>query len=222
MAKDAVDQRTSRPLLTLGRVDLVRVQVGYRAGPEGPVVQQFLLDLPVPEHDDSLADELDEARVLAALEPMLQLEDGVPRHYSVHVHRSHTSWGASPGVLEVGLLVTAGSARTAESAAWADRAGSAFRELMGLVGRPERTPTTREAAIRHARDSVAACYGLDLGSLSVSTEEHHAAENSWSLALRAAGGEEYDVVVGLVDGFAGSVQLRHRSRLEVSTSVGAE
>lgn len=220
MASEAPDRQEARPLLTLGRVDLLRVQVGYRPGPEGPVVQQLLLDLPVPDHRPG--ESLDEARVLTALEPVLDAGDGSPRHYSLHVHRSHTSWGASPGALEVGLLVTAGSAAAAGSAAWAERAARAFRDLMTLVGRPEPSPTTRNAALRRARDSVAACYGLDTATLSASAEEHHAADNSWSLALRAGGGEGYDVVVGLVDGYAGSVRLVHRSRIEVAASVGAE
>ncbi len=198
MTREAVDRQEARPLLTLGRVDLLRVQVGYRAGPDGPVVQQFLLDLPVP--DDGSGEPVEEARVLAALELVLDTGDGVPRHYSLHTHRSHTSWGASPGALEVGLLVTAGSAAAAGSSAWADRAARAVRALMVLVGRPEPTATTRDAALRRARDSVASCYGLDPATLSASTEEHHAADNSWSLALRAGVGEGYDVVVGLVDG----------------------
>ena len=47
MGTHAVD--SSRPLLTFGRVDLVRVQVGYRASPEDLAYQQFLLDLSVLE-----------------------------------------------------------------------------------------------------------------------------------------------------------------------------
>ena len=221
MARDAVQQHSSRPLLTLGRVDLVRVQVGYRARPDGPVHQQFLLDLPVPEPAVSGAP-VEEAHVLAALEPVLHPGDGAPRHYSLHAHRSHTSWGASPGALEVGLLVTVGSTTGAAADAWVDGATRAFRDLMELAGRPEPTTTSREAALKRARDSVAASYGLDPDTLSPSTEQHHATENSWALALRAGGGERYDVEVGLVDGYAGSVRIVHRSRIEVSDSVGSE
>lgn len=221
MARNAVDQHSSRPLLTLGRVDLVRVQVGYRARPDGPVHQQFLLDLPVPE-PAAIGAAVDQARVLTALEPVLHPGDGAPRHYSLHTHRSHTSWGASPGALEVGLLVTVGSASVAAADVWVDGATRAFRDLMELAGRPEPTTTSREAALKRARDSVAASYGLDPDTLSPSTEEHHAAENSWTLALRAGGGERYDVEVGLVDGYAGSVRVRHLGRIEVSDSVGSE
>jgi hypothetical protein len=217
-----VDPRPARPLLTLGRVHLLRVQVGYRAGPEGPVHQQFLLDLPVPEAAPVDGEPLDEARVLAALDPVVKADNGGPRHYSLHAHRWHTTWGQSPGALEIGILVTAGTATAAASEAWRDAVSRGFRELMALAGPPEPAPTPREAAILRARRSVASSYALDPDELSPSAEEHHAAENSWTVALRAAGGEGYDVVVGLVDGYAGSVRVRHRSRIEVSASVGSE
>ncbi len=223
MASDAVDQPARRPLLTLGRVDLLRVQVGYRARPDGPVHQQFLLDLPVPDAERAGPDGvLDESRVLGALEPVLYPGSGAPRHYSLHTHRSHTSWGPGPGALEIGLLVTAGSRKEAVAEVWVDGVTRAFRDLMDAAGRPEPAPTSREAALARARRSVAAAYALDPDGLSPSTEEHHAAENAWSVALRAEAGERYDVVVGLVDGFAGSVRVRHRSGIEVSDSVGAE
>jgi hypothetical protein len=217
-----VDPGSARPLLTLGRVHLVRVQVGYRAGPEGPVHQQFLLDLPVAEEANGDREPLDEARVLAALEPVVYAGNGGPRHYSLHAHRWHTTWGQSPGALEIGLLVTAGTSTAAASEAWLASVTRGFRDLMDVVGRPEPATTTRESALLRARRGVASSYGLEPEDLSPSAEEHHAAENSWTVALRTAGGEGYDVVVGLVDGYAGSVRVRHRHRIEVSTSVGSE
>lgn len=221
MASDAVDGRPSRPLLTLGRVDRVRVQVGYRATPDGPAFQQFLLDLPVPEAESDQA-ALDERRVLAALEPVLYVGAGAPRHYSVHQHRWHTSWGPSPGALEIGILVTTGTRRAALSTSSQDGVTRAFRDLLDLVGRPEPMPTSRDAAILRARRGAAAAYALDPEELSLNAEEHHPSENSWAVGLRTPAGEEYDVVVGLVDGYAGSVRVRHGERIEVSDSVGSE
>ena len=94
MVGDAVGGLGARPLLTLGRVDRVRVQVGYRARPDGPAQQQFLLDLPVPGTDSDIGEDLlDESRVLTALEPVLYVGGDAPRHYSLHQHRWHTSWG---------------------------------------------------------------------------------------------------------------------------------
>lgn len=221
MTPDAVDDPpTRRPLLTLGRVDRVRVQVGYRARPDGPAYQQFLLDVPVPE--TAGPERLDESRVLAALEPVLYAGAGAPRHYSLHQHRWHTSWGPSPGALEIGLLVTTGTRAAGQSEATLAGVTRAFRELLDLAGRPESTPISRDAALLRARHAAATAYAVDPDSLSPSTEEHHLAENSWRVRLRTTGGEEYDVVVGLVDGHAGSVRVQHTERIEVFDSVGSE
>ena len=93
-----------RRLLTLGRVDQVRVQVGFRTTPEDRPYQQFLLDLPVSEGASVRKhDAFDEELALAALEPVLFAGAEAPRHYSLHQHRWHTSWGASPGVLDIGI-----------------------------------------------------------------------------------------------------------------------
>jgi len=223
MPSDAVGERSSRPLLTLGRVDLVRIQVGYRAQPDGPAHQQFLLDLSVPEPESTPArDAFGEAWVLAALEPVLYGGTDAPRHYSVHAHRWHTSWGPGPGALEIGLLVTAGTIRAAASEAWKDGVARAFRALMEEVGLPEPTPTSRAAAVTRARRCAGTAYALDPETLTLSSEEHHRAANSWTMGLRAATGDEYDVVVGLVDGYAGSVRVRHVRRTEIFDSVGSE
>lgn len=222
MASHAAE-RSARPLLTLGRVDRLRVQVGYRASPDGPAYQQFLLDIPVPEADvagDRAG--LDEAPVLAALEPVLYAGAEAPRHYSLHQHRWHTSWGMSPGVLEIGILVTTGTSTVALSKALQEGATRGFRALLDLVGRPEPTTTSRDAAVLRARRSVAAAYALDPDTLSLSAEEHHAADNSWLVGLRSTTGDGYDVVVGLVDGYAGSVRVRHEERIEVFDAVGSE
>lgn len=221
MATDAVDERPPRPLLTLGPVDLVRIQVGYRAQPDGPAHQQFLIDLPVPPGEGD-RDAFDESWVLSALEPVLRDGAGPPRHYSLHVHRWHTSWGPSPGALEIGLLVTAGTRSAALSDAWQDVVTSTFRDLLGLAGRPALTPTSRDAAILRARRSIATAHAVDPDALSLSSEEHHPSENAWTMGLRTTTGDEYDVVVGLVDGYARSVRVRHVERIEVSDSVGSE
>jgi hypothetical protein len=222
MASRAVD--ASRPLLTLGRVDMVRVQVGYRAAPDDWASQQFLLDLPVPEADSARdQDAFAERRVLAALEPVLYVGAAGPRHYSLHQHRWHSSWGARSGVLELGLLVTTGTKTTA--ALWEashDGVTRAFRDLMEMAGRPEQTPTSRDAAVLCARRGAATAYAVDPDALSLSAEEHHPADNSWTFRLRTAAGEEYEALVGFVDGFAGSVRVRHGHRIEVSDSIGSE
>lgn len=222
MGTDAVDP--SRPMLTFGRVDLIRVQVGYCTSPEDLPHQQFLLDLPVLEVVKARdRDALDERLVLGALESVLHADADAPRHYSLHQHRWHTSWGASPGAMEIGLLVTTGTRSTAASAeAPLDGVTRAFRELMEVAGQPEPTPTSRDAAILRARRGAATAYALDPDTLSLSAEEHHPAENSWTFNLRTTAEDAYEVVVGFVDGYAGSVLVRHEQRIEVSDSIGSE
>jgi hypothetical protein len=221
MATESVDRPSAhRPLLTLGAVHRLRVQVGYRASPDGPAHQQFLLDVPVP---GLVAQEaFDEARVLAALEPVVHAGADTPRHYSIHEHRWHTSWGPSPGALEIGLLVTTGSRSEAVSDAPVGGVTRAFRDLFELVGRPRPAPTSRDAAVQRARDGAATAYAVDPEALVLSTEQHHPDSNSWRVRMRTTGGDEYDVVVGLVDGYQGSVRVRHASRTEVFDSVGSE
>ena len=218
----AVDEPPVRSVLTLGRVDVVRVQVGYRARPDGPAYQQFLLDVPVPRTEADDADAVDQERVLSALEPALYVGGGTARHYSVHQHRWHTSWGPSPGALEIGLLVTTGARTAATCAASLDGAVRAFRDLLDLAGRPLSTPVSRDAAILRARRAAATAYALDPDALSLSSEEHHPAQGSWSLRLRTTDGDEYDVLVGLVDGYAGSLRVRRDAWIQVYDSVGSE
>lgn len=221
MARESVEESASRPRLTLGRVDRVQVQVGYRVRPDGPADQHFLLDVTLPEPDAG-RDGLDESRILRTLDPVLHAGSEAPRHYSVHAHRWHTSWGPSPGTLEIGVLVTTGPGATATSDRWEDGVTSAFRALLDLLAAPPATPTARDAAVLRARRSAEAAYAVDPDALSLSAEEHHPAHNSWTLGLRTTAGDEYDVVVGLVDGYAGSVRVRHTTRSEVSDSVGSE
>jgi hypothetical protein len=223
MAGHAVDRRSSRGLLTLGPVDVVRIQVGYRADPDGPTYQHFLLDLSVP--DTGVApdqDAFDERRVLTALEPVLYAGGGTPRHYSLHQHRWHTSWGPSRGALEVGLLVTAGTRAAAVAVAVREAVVPAFRDLLELADRPAPTPTSRDAAVLRARRGAATAYALDPSALSLSAEEHRPAENAWRVRLRAPDGDEYDVQVGVVDGYAGSLWVRHGEHPEVFDSIGSE
>ncbi len=193
--------------------------MGYRAGPEGPAHEQFLLDLPMPE--DTPGPLLDEQQVLAALEPVLHVGGRAPRHYSLHQHRWHTSWGASPGALEIGLLVTAGSEPGASPGS-DDVVIPAFRDLLAAAGQPEQAPTSRDAAVLRARRSAETAYGLAAASLSLSAEQHDPVGKAWTVRLRTTSGDAYDVVVGLVDGYAGSVRVRHEGRMEVFDAVGSE
>jgi hypothetical protein len=201
-------------LLTLGRVDRVRVQVGFRSRPTGSAYEQFLLDLALPETEHGV----DETRILATLEPILYAGSDVPRHYSLHQHRWHTSWGANPNTVELGLLVTTGPR---DAAVPADTVASAFRELLAAAGTEASEPVSRNAALTRARSAAASAYGIEAELLSVAVEQHHPEEGAWTVVLRGRSGE-YDVRVGLVDGFPGSVRVRCETDVEVHDSVGSE
>ena len=223
MTSDAVEDASRRPRLTLGRLERVQVQVGYRGRPDSPAEQHFLLDVTLPEADpDPSVGTVDESRILAALEPVLYTESDTPLHYSVHAHRWHTSWGPSPGALEIGVLVTTGPGASALAEAWQRSVILAFRDLLGLLGRPTAPPASRDAAVLRARHSAATAYAVDPDVLSLTAEEHHPTAGSWTVGLRSPEGDEYDVVVGLVDGHAGSVRVRHTRLSEVFDSVGSE
>jgi hypothetical protein len=220
MASRSVD--SPRGLLTLGRVDRVQVQVGFCAGPDDRPYQQFLLDVSVPETDGARENAFDERHALTVLEPVLHAGAEAPWHYSLHQHRWHTSWDVSPGALGIELLVTTGTTTSAISEASHDNVTRAFRDLIEMAGRPEPMPTSRDDAILRARDAAATAYGVDPDAMSLSAEEHHPAENSWTVGLRTTAGDMYEVVVGLADGYAGSVRVRHEQRIEVSDSIGSE
>lgn len=202
-------------LLTLGRVDRIRLQVGFRGRPTGPAYEQFLLDLAVPE----TAHGIDEARILELLEPVLAAGTDVPRHYSLHQHRWHTSWGASPNSLELGLLVTCGPG--ARSDGIGPAVASAFEQLLAATDAGPGGSISRDEALLQARRGAAAAYGLEADTLTVAVEQHHPDANAWTVGLRGRAGE-YDVLVGVVDGYAGALRVRSEPRVEVHDSVGSE
>lgn len=211
--------RSAPPLLRLGRVDQVRVQVGYRAHPEGPAYQQFLLDLPVPEADGGVP--FDERPWLAALEPVLYAGADTPRHYSLHEHRWHTSWGGACGTLDLGLLVTMGDRPATLSSGVADAVAAAFRSLLELAEHPHPPRLTRAVAVTRARRAVADAYDVDGDRLGLTAEQYDADEAAWDLSLRS-GEDRYEVTVGFLGRYPGAVRVEHRPGTEVSDSIGIE
>ena len=119
-------------------------------------------------------------------------------------------------------MTTGASTAATISQASHDSVTRAFRDLMEVAGQSQPTPTSRDAAILRARRAAATAYAVDPDALSLSVEEHHPAENSWTVGLRTTAGDEYEVVVGFLDGYAGSVRVRHGQRIEVSDSIGSE
>ena len=224
MAMHQAAARSTRPLLTLGRIDRIRIQVGFRATPTAPAYEHFLLDLTLDEERP----QIEEAALMSALEPILYAPEGPPRHYSLHQHRWSTSWGPSPGALELSLLVTA--SRRPRDDADAGSVAAAFRELIRLAGVAATEQITRDVAVIRARRATGVAYGVDEDALRLAFEMHDVGAGAWRIGLSDRGSEhkgnqtsgEYDVVVGFVNGCAGAIRVRRDAEVEVVDSVGSD
>ena len=220
MASAAADEpRASGHELQLGRVDQVRVRVGYGRTPDGPAYEVFLLDLP----EAGTGGTFDEMPYLEALEPILYALADAPLDYSVHVDRSRTSWSSAAGDVEIRVSLTTGSTSTTLGATALDAVTNAFRTVLDLAGPSEPLLLGHDEAIARARARVEEAFPeVHSDVLSVSEEEHRAAQGSWSVGLRTRDLDRYLVVVGFLDGYAGSAHVRHEPRSEVLDAVGSE
>lgn len=210
--------RENSRLLTFGGVHLLRVQVGYRRRAGESAYQQSLLDLPV--HDEG-QHAFEDDRVLPILEPVLDAGADAPRAFSLH-QRRHTSSGVSPNELQIALVIVTGAMTSDVLKAADDAVTRAFRDLVELTGRPDSEPLSRDDALLRARQSAATAFELEPDSLWPATEEHHPGDGSWTVGLRTNDGQQYDVRIGFVDGYAGSARVVHARPIEVSDSIGSE
>ncbi|MCW2768443.1 MAG: hypothetical protein JWO11_4402 [Nocardioides sp.] len=220
MANAAADHSdTSGRVLSLGRVDQLRVRVAYGRKLDGPSHHVFLLDVPLAGVEEAF----DEMPYLEALEPILYAGAGAPREYSVHLNRHHTSVGAVAGRVEIGMDLTTGGRTSTLSTPALDAVTLAFRSVLDRAGGSEHLELRHDDAIVRARVQVHEAYPeLNPDELSVSDEEHRAAQGSWSVGLRTSDLNRYVVVVGFLDGYPGSAHILHEPRSEVLDSVGSE
>ena len=202
--------------LTLGRVDQVRVQVGFSNLLDGPPDDVFLLDLARRD----TAEPFDEAPYLAALDPLVTAASGHHPPYSLHLHRHRTSWGVSVGDVEIRLVVMTGHRAGPLPAAVVDAVSAALAGILDQAGRLEAEPVAHGEAVERARGAVEAVYH-GAGELAISDEEHQAARGLWSIGLRSPELDRYVAEVGFLQGYAGSTHVRHLHS-EVLDSVGSE
>jgi len=215
----AGEPRPSGHELQLGRIDQVRVRVGYGRTPDGPAYEVFLLDLP----EAGTGGTFDEMPYLEALEPILYALADRPLDYSVHVDRSRTSRGSAAGDVEIRVSLTTGSTSIALGATALDAVANAFRTVLKLAGPPKPLVLGRDEAIARAMARVEEAFPeVHSDVLSVSDEEHRAAQGSWSVGVRTRDLDRYLVVVGFLDGYAGSAHVRHEPRSEVLDAIGSE
>jgi hypothetical protein len=219
MANEASDRSdSSEHELNLGSVDQMRVRVDYGRMLDGPSHDVFLLDMQV-----AATEAFDEMPYLEALEPILYAGAETPLVYSVNVNRHHTSWGSALGEAEIRLNLTTGRMSAMLAPTALDAVTLAFRRVREHAGGPVRPKLRHDDAIALARVRVEEAYPeVHSDALSVSDEEHRAAHDSWSIGLRTKDLDRYVVVIGFLDGYAGSAHVRHQPRSEVLDSVGSE
>lgn len=191
----------------LGRIAEVRVRITYDARGGGPASEVCLLDVPLA---DSPAADLED-RLLDAVTPLLEVSPVV--RYEVHLDRSWTNRDAVTGRLDLRVELTDG-----DPDGHRDAVASAFRAVLAECGRPGGPDLHRDEALTRARVRAAQAFpALHAERLGVAGE---ARGEGWTFQLVAPDGERFAVLVGFVDGFAGSVQVRRRPPLEVFDSLG--
>lgn len=220
MARRTADPSdSSGRVLHLGRVDQLRVRVGYGPALGDPPRDVFLLDVPL-----EAADTFDEEPYLEALEPVLYAAVTAPLPYSVHLDRHHTSHGSSAGEVEIRMELSTGGESGSLPTGAIEAVAHGFRRILDHAGPPGRLELRHDDAIDRARAQVREAYPeMDPAELSVSDEEHRPAQGSWSIGLRRHTDlDRYVVVVGFLDGHPGSAHVHHHRRSEVLDSVGSE
>jgi hypothetical protein len=115
------------------------------------------------------------------------------------------------------------SMSTTLSAAALDAVTAAFWAVLDRGSAPEPVELLEEEAVASACARVEEAYPhVHSDVLTVSEVEHRAAQRAWSVGLRTRDLDRYLVVVGFLDGYAGSTHIRHEPRSEVRDSVGSE
>lgn len=188
----------------LGRIAEVRVRIAYDAPGGGPAREVCLLDVPLA---GSSPDDLED-RLLEAVTPLLEVS---PVRYEVHLDRSWANRGTVTGRLELRVELTNGDADGHR-----DAVATAFRAVLAECGRPGRTDLHRDEALTRARVRAAQAFPtLHAERLGVAGESR---DEGWTFQLVTPDGER--ALVGFVDGYAGSAQVRRRPPLEVFDSLG--
>jgi hypothetical protein len=210
--------------LRQGRVSGLRVTVACAETLDQVPHDVYLLDLsPLPS---GAAERFDEMPYLELLEPVLDAAGGPPS-WVVDVSRSHRSDRDGMGAAHLSVALALGRKAYATDPD-PDLTGLVQAALGGMVGAgstapgstaPE--PLSRGDAVTAATGAVGTAFaGVDVGSLSLTEEEHHPALGQWSLGLAVPGEARFQVLVGLVPGVPASAHVRRMPVSEVVDSVG--
>lgn len=207
--------------LRQGRVAGLRVTVACARSLDDVPHDVYLLDLTPAEDPTGGGGRFDEVAYLERLEPVLDAAGGPPS-WVVDVARSHRSDRDGMGQAHLSVLLAMGG-RTPP--------GEPDRDLTRVVQSAFATlaPTSRAAgralsradAITAATAAVAHAFpGVDPQALSLTDEEHHAAEGRWSVGLAQVGVTRFQVQLGFVPGAPSSAHVHRMPLSEVVDSVG--
>lgn len=206
-----------------GRVAGLRVTVACARSLDGVPYDVYLLDVEPAKDAVPGGGPFDEVPYLEVLEPVLDAAGGRVS-WAVEVLRTHRSDHDGVGQARLSVLLALGSAPAASgpSPDLAAVVRSAFARMADSAASPAASGTlSREQALATATAAVAHAFpAVDDRALSLTDEEHHAAEGRWSLSLALPGVVRFQVQLGFVPAAPASVHLRRMPVGEVVDSVG--
>jgi hypothetical protein len=194
--------------LRQGRVAGLRITVACARSLDEMPSDVYLLELG-PTDETALGEgRFDEVRYLEYLEPVLDAAGGPPS-WVVDVTRTHRSDHDGVGKAHLSVLLGMG------------RPPSGTGPDPDLTPAPPAVEPTRDEALAAAADAVTHAFlGIDPDILSLTDEEHHAAERRWSVGLAVPGVARFQVQLGFVPGAPTSAHVRRLPVSEVVDSVG--
>ncbi|EWT01936.1 hypothetical protein N865_12880 [Intrasporangium oryzae NRRL B-24470] len=209
--------------LRQGRVAGLRVTVAcVRALGEAPH-DVYLVDLALQDQPTRGGGRFDEVPYLECLEPVLDAVGG-PTSWIVDVSRTHRSDRDGLGEAHLSVVLALGATPPTDESGpdVTPVVRSAFARMAETLPARPADALPRDAAIAAATDAVMHAFPrLGAEALSLTDEEHHAAEGWWSVGLAQPGVARFQVQLGFVPGVAESAHVRHLPLGEVVDSVGA-
>jgi hypothetical protein len=209
--------------LRQGRVAGLRVTVAVARSLDEVPHDVYLLDLETANDASAGGGRFDEVPYLECLEPVLEMAGGPPS-WVVDVARTHRSNHGGVGQAQLSVLIAtdrapSGSAPDPDLAVVVRSALADMARMAAPAGGAG--ALSRGEALTAAASAVGHAFAdLDLQALSLTDEEHHAAEGRWSLGLALPDVARFQVELGLVVGAPASAQVRRMPVGEVVDSVG--
>lgn len=206
--------------LRKGRVDRLRIVVACARSLDDVPHDVYLLDL-LPTTEAVADSRFDEVPYLECLEPVLGGTDGA-LPWVVEVSRTHRADRAGLGRAQLSVLLAVGGP-PADGAPARDLTPLVAEAFSRMVGRfaPDAPAPDRADALSAATSAVAHAYSdVDPEALSLTDEEHHAAEGCWTVGLAVPGATRFRVQLGLAPRLPASTHVHRMPLGEVVDSVG--